>query len=123
MKPARWILLLVVVVCAATAALVLVSRDSSVKLTTSYQAVLLTNGSVYYGKIEGLGKPYPILRDVFYIQTGVDQATKQTSNVLVRRGKEWHGPDYMVLNANHVLLVEPVTPGSRVAQLIAAAPK
>ena len=122
MKLTPWILLLVVIVL-AVAAFVWTSQQSAVKLTTPYQAVLLTNGSVYYGKVEGLGKPYPILRDVFYIQTAVDQNTKQTSNVLIRRGKEWHGPDYMVLNANHILLVEPVTQGSRVAQLIAAAAK
>jgi hypothetical protein len=53
----------------------------------------------------------------------VDPNTKQTSSVLIRRGKEWHGPDFMVLNARHVLLIEPVTEGSRVAHLIAAAPK
>jgi hypothetical protein len=80
-------------------------------------------GSVYYGKLEGLGSSYPVLRDVFYVQVGVDPNTKQTSSVLIRRGKEWHGPDYMILNARHILLVEPVTPGSRVAELISKAPK
>jgi hypothetical protein len=94
-----------------------------VKFKSPYQAVLLTNGAVYFGKLEGLGTDYPILRDVFYIQNAVDPNTKQTSSVLIRRGKEWHGPDFMVLNARHVLLIEPVTPGSRVAQLIAATPK
>ena len=83
--------------------------------------MLLTNGSVYYGKLEGLGGPFPVLRDVFYVQAAADPNTKQTTNVLIRRGKEWHAPDYMVLNANHILLVEPVTPGSRVANLIAEA--
>ena len=88
---------------------------------TAYQAVLLTNGSVYYGKLEGLGGPYPVLRDVFYVQAATDANTRQTANILVRRGKEWHGPDYMLLNANQILLVEPVNPGSRVATLIAEA--
>jgi len=92
-----------------------------VRFRTAYQAVLLTNGSVYYGKLEGLGGPFPVLRDVFYVQAAADPNTKQTTNVLIRRGKEWHAPDYMVLNANHILLVEPVTPGSRVANLIAEA--
>ena len=73
--------------------------------------------------MEGLGKHYPILRDVFYIQTAIDQTTKQQSSVLIRRGKEWHGPDFMVLNASHIVLVEPGTEGSRIAQLIAAVPK
>jgi hypothetical protein len=92
-----------------------------VTFRTTYQAVLLTNGSVYYGKLEGLGGPFPVLRDVFYVQAATDPNTKQTTSVLIRRGKEWHAPDYMVLNANHILLVEPVTAGSRVANLIAEA--
>jgi len=92
-----------------------------VTFRTAYQAVLLTNGSVYYGKLEGLGGPFPVLRDVFYVQAATDPNTKQTTSVLIRRGKEWHAPDYMVLNANHILLVEPVTAGSRVANLIAEA--
>ena len=122
MKLIKWILLIVIVVVLVVVALNWPLRPP-VKFKTTYQAVLLTNGAVYFGKLEGLGTDYPILRDVFYIQNAVDPNTKQTSSVLIRRGKEWHGPDFMVLNARHVLLIEPVTPGSRVAQLIAATPK
>ena len=70
---------------------------------------------------EGLGGLFSALRDVFYVQAAADPSTKQATNVLIRRGKEWHAPDYMVLNANHILLIQPVTPGSRVANLIAEA--
>lgn len=90
----------------------------SVALTTQYQAVLLTNGSAYFGRLEGLGTPYPVLYDVFYVQSAQDPQTKQVSNVLVKRGKEWHAPDRMILNANLIVFVEPVNPSSRVAQLI-----
>lgn len=38
--------------------------------------------------------------------------------MLVKRGSEWHGPDFMRTNARHVVLIEPVAPDSRVAQLI-----
>src|SRR5579871_4143021 len=93
----------------------------SVTMTTQYQAVLLSNGSAYFGRLEGLGTPYPVLRDVFYVQSSQDAQTKQVSNVLVKRGKEWHAPDRMIPNANMIVLVEPVNPGSRVAQLIAEA--
>jgi hypothetical protein len=51
----------------------------------------------------------------------VDPNTTQSTSVFIRRGKEWHGPDYMVLNASHILLVEPVNRGSGVAELIARA--
>ena len=93
----------------------------SVSMTTPYQAVLLSNGSAYFGQLEGLGTPFPVLRDVFYVQSSQDPQTKQVSNILVKRGKEWHAPDRMILNSNMIVLVEPVNPTSRVAQLIAQA--
>jgi hypothetical protein len=34
-----------------------------------------------------------------------------------------HAPDKMLLNANHIIMVEPVTPGSTVAKLIDQAAK
>jgi hypothetical protein len=95
--------------------------NGSVAMSTPYQAVLLTNGSAYFGKLEGLGTPYPVLREVFYVQSVQNPETKVVSNMLVKRGKEWHSPDRMILNANMIVLVEPVNPNSRVAQLIAEA--
>jgi hypothetical protein len=88
----------------------------------TYYAVLLTNGSVYFGKLEGYGtSDYPILRDVFYVQSGMNQQTKEVSNVLLKRGAEWHSPNQMVLQKQHIVLVEPVGANSQVAQLIAKA--
>jgi hypothetical protein len=97
------------------------ARSHKVALNTPYQAVLLTTGQVYFGKLEGLVTPFPVLRDVFYVQTHQDPQTKAVSNILIKRGKEWHAPDRMILNSNMIVLVEPVNPSSRVAQLIAEA--
>lgn len=83
-----------------------------------YYAVLLSNGSVYFGKLQGLGTPYPTLRDVFYIQSTTDPDKKTVSNVLIKRGKELHAPDLMILNEKSILFVEPVGTQSKVAQLI-----
>jgi hypothetical protein len=83
-----------------------------------YYAVLLTNGSVYFGQLEGLGTEYPVLRDVYYVQSNVNQDTKAVSNSLVKRGREWHGPDRMILNSKAIIFIEPVGKDSRVAQLI-----
>ena len=83
-----------------------------------YYAVVLINSSVYFGKLEGLGTPFPVLRDVFYVQSSVNQETKAVSNVLVKRGKELHAPDMMILNEKSIVLVEPVGPESKIAQLI-----
>jgi hypothetical protein len=57
------------------------------------------------------------------VQSNVDQQTKAVSNVLVKRGREWHGPDRMILNAKSIVFVEPVGSDSKVAQLIAESKK
>lgn len=53
-----------------------------------YYAVLLINGSVYFGHLEGLGSAFPVLRDVFYVRPGpVDPKTHKPSGmILVHRG-------------------------------------
>jgi hypothetical protein len=94
-------------------------RKSSVKFNSVYQAVLLDNGQVYYGEVQGLGTAFPVLRDVYYVEHEVNPQTKEVKNILVRRGSEWHAPDRMVIKARHIVMVEPVSPGSKVAQLIA----
>ena len=90
---------------------------------TTYQAVLLGNNSVYYGKLTGYGTPNPVLTDVYYILSQADPQTKQVKNVLVKRGKELHGPDRMYLNPGQIIFVEPVGSDSKVAQLINEANK
>lgn len=88
------------------------------KVTTEYQAVFLDNGQAYFGKLENAGSKFPLLRDVFYIQSHEDPETKQVNSVLIKRGSELHAPDMMYINANHIIVIESVTPGSKVAQLI-----
>ena len=86
---------------------------------TPYQAVLLDNGNVYFGKLEGFGRSYPVLTDVYYLQRRVNAETKEATTTLIKRGSEWHAPDRMILDAQHIVLIEPVTPESQVAKLIA----
>jgi len=113
--------LLVLIIVVGGIAWFLRGRSARVAMSTPYQAVLLSNGSAYFGQLEGLGTPFPVLRDVFYVQSTQNPETKQVSNILVKRGKEWHSPDRMILNSNMIVLVEPVNPTSRVAQLISQA--
>jgi hypothetical protein len=94
------------------------ARHHPPAFTTPYQAVLLTNGAVYYGKLSGYGTRNPTMDDVFYIVSKTDPDTKQVSNVLVKRGKELHGPDKMYLNPSQIVFVESVGTDSKVAQLI-----
>lgn len=90
---------------------------------SKYYAVLLNNNAVYFGKLEGLGSSFPVLRDVFYIQSATNPETKAVTNVLVKRGKELHGPDRMIINEKSIVFVEPVGADSKVAQLISEAKK
>lgn len=95
------------------------SHHRTIAFETPFQAILLDNGQVYYGHVEGLGTPYPVVSDVYYVQSQTNPQTKEVTNILVRGGKEWHAPDRMYLNARHVVMVEPVSTSSKVAQLIA----
>jgi hypothetical protein len=94
-------------------------RSSSIRFDTPYQAVLLTNGSVYFGHLQDYGSPHPVLTDVFYVVSQTNPDTKQVNNVLVKRGKELHEPDRMYINPNQILFVETVGPNSEVARHIA----
>jgi hypothetical protein len=74
--------LMVLIIVVSGAAWFLRGRSVRVAMSTPYQAVLLTNGSAYFGQPEGLGTPFPVLRDVFYVQSTQNPETKQVSNIL-----------------------------------------
>ena len=92
--------------------------SGGVKFPTEYQAVFLDNGQVYFGKVSDTGSAYILLDDVYYIQRVEEADKKEVKNVLIKRGNELHGPEFMRINTRHVVLIEPVSPDSRVAQLI-----
>ncbi|MGA9142413.1 MAG: hypothetical protein WA664_00665 [Candidatus Acidiferrales bacterium] len=116
-----WILAGISVIAAATWHFVDRLRDRDVQFSTPYQAVLLTNGSVYFGHLQGYGSHQPVLSEVYYVVTQTNPESKQSNNILIKRGKELHEPDRMYLNPQQILFVEPVGPSSKVAQLIAQA--
>jgi hypothetical protein len=97
-------------------------RDRLPPTGTTYQAVALMNGQLFFGRLDsgtaGAGS-YLVLRDVFYVQTRQNPDTKAVANVLVKRGGEAHGPDRMIINRQQVLLIEPVRAESQIGQLIA----
>jgi hypothetical protein len=97
-------------------------HPSVVQFSTPYQAVLPTNGSVYFGHLQDYGTSHPVLTDVYYIVSQTNPDTKQVTNSLTKRGKELHEPDRMYLNPSLIVFVEPVGTNSKVAQLIARAP-
>ena len=85
---------------------------------TEYQAIFLDNGQVFFGRLRDDGSSYLTLRDVFYIKRQASPDKKEVQSLLVKRGSEWHAPDFMRINSRHVVLIEPVAPDSQVALLI-----
>ncbi|MET0381446.1 MAG: hypothetical protein ABWZ94_06055 [Methyloceanibacter sp.] len=87
-------------------------------LTTPYQAVMLTNGTMFYGRIDHLGSDHPVLRDVFSVREELDSQTQKQRYVLVRRTDGPNGADHMIFPVTSIVFVEPVRADSAVGRLI-----
>jgi len=81
-----------------------------------YVAVLLTGGTAYYGKVERATRDYLILNDTYYIRRGQNNETGETTNVLIKRGQELHGPTGMIIPIVNIQFVEPVAPDSQIGK-------
>ena len=91
--------------------------------TTKYQAVFMTNGQVYFGKLSNANRMYAHLTDVYYLQ--VQQAvqpaaTDSKSQVsLTKLGSELHGPtDKMNISRDQILFWENLKDDSTVVKAI-----
>ena len=83
-------------------------------------SVLLVNGQVYYAELAEQSAGTLRLLNVYYVQTVSPQNANPPSNQLVNRAKaDWHGPQWMDIPIEKVLLVEGIGPKSRLAELIA----
>jgi hypothetical protein len=87
-------------------------------LTTTYQAVTLVNGHVYYGRIDHLGTDHPVLRDAFTIDTETVPLDRQTKHLLIRRQDTLTAADHLIFPITAITSVEPVRPGSAAGRLI-----
>jgi hypothetical protein len=85
-----------------------------------YQAVFLTNGQVYFGKLTAPGGDFYYLRDIYYLQSQISpQGGKQVHQTLHKLGDEIHGPeDLMVINRSQILFVENLKPSGQVSRAI-----
>ena len=97
--------------------------SDDLQFPTEYQAVFLDNGQVFFGRLQKTKSDFLLFRDVFYIKHEVDKEQKESRNLLLKRGMELHGPEFMRINSRHVVIIEPVAPDSRVFQLIMQAHK
>jgi len=92
--------------------------------TTDWQAVFLSNGQVYFGKIDSQSNDTIVLSDIYYLQVSspiqpVEADQGQQNLSLVKLGNELHGPsDEMKINRDHVLFTEKLKADSKVVDAI-----
>lgn len=101
----------------------------------NYQAVFLTNGQVYFGKLKNSQGDYLALEDIYYLQVDSsiqpstddsdvtsqqNQRAANSNNVqLIKLGNELHGPeDKMLISAEQVLFWENLKTDGKVAEAI-----
>ena len=111
---------------------------------SGYQAVFLTNGQVYFGKIAKRDTDYPELTEVYYLRVTqklqepatATQAAELEERVdeetviapvtapgrdltLIKLGNELHGPmDKITLNRDHILFIEDLKEDSKIVAAI-----
>ncbi len=90
-----------------------------------YQAVFMTNGQVYFGKLDDINSSYADLTDVYYLQVqqAVQPATNNTDQQsqvsLTKLGSELHGPtDKMHISRDQILFWENLKADSTVVKAI-----
>jgi len=124
----RLIITIILVILAIIVLWVVCARVAAPK-TEGYQAVFLSNGQVYFGKISKLNHMYVELNDIYYLQLrkplqtqeppAEGEATAQSKLTLMKLGKEIHGPkDEMIINRKHVLFIENLKDDSKVVEAI-----
>jgi hypothetical protein len=80
----------------------------------AYQAVFLSNGATYFGKLQPQGDDWFALTDVFYLQT-----TEQGTPQLIKRGSEAQGPkEPMIISKQQILFIENMREDSDIVVLI-----
>jgi hypothetical protein len=98
---------------------------------TKYQAVFLSNGQVYFGKVTDINNQTLVLENIYYLRSADKLQTSEANNStttpeadnfsLVKLGNELHGPeDKMSVNLSQVLFVENLKADSKVVEAIRA---
>ncbi|MET1033437.1 MAG: hypothetical protein ABWX94_02970, partial [Candidatus Saccharimonadales bacterium] len=92
------------------------SKEATLVDESKVQAVFLTNGQVYFGKIKEVNGKYFNLQNIYYLnsqqqpEATAAKTNAQTSFSLVKLGCELHGPlDQMIINREQVSFWENLT--------------
>lgn len=125
----------IVVIALAVCGFMLLQSKNSAGVTavdsSKFQAVFLTNGQVYFGKLSGVGHEYVNLKNIYYLQVqssvqpstekpATDATNADDSQVsLTKLGNELHGPtDEMHISKDQVLFWENLKDDSTVVKAI-----
>jgi hypothetical protein len=96
--------------------------------TKQYQALFLSNGQVYFGRLSAVDNDYVKLTDIYYLQVqqsvqpGSSSSSSSNQQVsLAKLGNELHGPeDEMFVARDQVLFWENLKNSGKVVQAITA---
>ena len=81
---------------------------------SAYQAVFLTNGQTFFGKLQEQGGDWFTLTDIFYVS-----ATDQGPTQIIKRGNELQGPkEPMLISRAQVLFIENLRDDSEIVTAI-----
>ncbi|MDO8566358.1 MAG: hypothetical protein Q7S04_04200 [Candidatus Moranbacteria bacterium] len=98
--------------------------------SSKYQAVFLSNGQTYFGKVVSPNEKYVSLTDVYYLvlkqplqnqkneNTDQNQEQAKPEYSLIKLGKEMHGPTSMSINKDQILFIENLADDSKVVTAI-----
>lgn len=97
------------------------SNDAFPPVTASkWQAVFLTGGQVYFGRLSDVGNGYVTLSNVYYLKSASE--LEQGNLNLVKLGGELHGPeDTIYIRKESISFWENMKDTSRVVQSIQSA--
>jgi hypothetical protein len=121
------VVIVLVLAGVVVAGLLFLKSKTSILNSSQYQAVFLTSGQVYFGKLQNTSGDYLKLDDVFYIQANADDAdaiqnasdSDETDLQLIKLGNEIHGPeDEMLINSDQVLFFENLKSDGRISETI-----
>jgi hypothetical protein len=81
---------------------------------SAYQAVFLTSGDIFFGKLQPQGDEWFLLSDVFYLSAG-----EQSAPQLIKRGSEAQGPkEPMIISKDQIRFIENLRDDSEIVALI-----
>ncbi len=107
------------------------SSTSGSSKPSQWQALFLSNGQVYFGRLSDENSQYATLEEIYYLQLAqspqpegqntpaAQQSQQQTQISLVKLGNELHGPvDKMKINRDHILFIEDMKSDAKVVEAI-----